>query len=66
MINDLFSDDNIELKSGNFPHKGPLPHVYKPKSNVTDECDAKPVSWFQQLVGILRWAVELGSIDIQI
>ena len=65
-IKDLLSEDNRELKSGKLPHKGPLPHGYKTKLDVTDECDTEHVSWFQQLIGILRWAVELVRIDIQI
>ena len=32
---------------------------------MTDECNAEHVSRYQQLIGILRWAVELGRIDIQ-
>ena len=31
-----------------------------------DECDAKKVSWFQKLIGLLLWSVELRRIDIQI
>ena len=31
-----------------------------------DKCDAKHVSWFQQLIGILRGEIKLRSIDIQI
>ena len=66
MIKYLLSDDNREFNSGKRPHKGPLPHGYKPDLDVMDECDAKHVSRFQQLIGVLRWAVQLGSIDIQV
>ena len=62
----LLAEDGRELKSGKRPHKGPLPHGYKPELDVTDECDADMTSRFQQLIGILRWAVELGRIDIQV
>ena len=31
-----------------------------------DECDADYTSRYQQLIGILRWAVELGRVDIQL
>ena len=54
------------MKSGKRPQKGPLPHGYNPNLDVTDECDANDVSRFQQLIGRLKWAVELGRIDIQI
>ena len=65
-VKDLLSEDGRELKSGARSHKGPLPPQYKPELDVTDECDAEHVSRFQQLIGILRWAVELGRIDIQV
>ena len=62
----LLAEDGRELKSGARPHKGPLPAAYKAELDVTDECDAEHISRFQQLIGILRWAIELGRIDIQI
>ena len=61
----LLAEDGRELKTGKRPHKGPLPYGYKPELDVTDECDAEMTSRYQQLIGILRWAVELGRIDIQ-
>ena len=65
--NEIFlSEDNIELKRGKLPHKGPLPHGYKTDLELTYECDADHVSCFQQRIGIFIWAVELGRIDIQI
>ena len=62
----LLAEDGRELKSGKRSHKGPLPHGYKPELDVTDKCNAEHVSRYMQLIGILRWAVELGRIDIQI
>ena len=32
---------------------------------MTDECDDKHMLRFQQLIGILRWDVEFGKINIQ-
>lgn len=62
----LLAEDGRELKTGNRSHKGPLPAGYKPELDVTDECDADHMSRYQQLIGILRWAVELGRIDIHV
>lgn len=62
----LLAEDGRTLKSGKRSHKGPLPHGYRPETDTSDECNAEHVSRFQQLIGILRWAVELGRIDIQI
>ena len=56
----LLAEDGRELKTGSRHHKGPLPPGYKPELDVTDECDAEYTLRYQQLIGILRWAVELG------
>lgn len=44
--------------------KNPFPTGYKPEIDVTDELTPNLASRYMQLVGILRWAVEIGRIDI--
>jgi hypothetical protein len=44
--------------------KNPFPTGYKPEIDVTEELDSNLVSRYMQLIGILRWAVEIGRIDI--
>ena len=41
-----------------------LPSGYKPELDVSDELDEEHVSWHQQQIGVLRWMVELGQLDI--
>ena len=60
----LLADDGRELKSGRRNHKGPLPPGYKPELDITPEVNPDKVQRFQQLIGILRWAIELGRVDI--
>ena len=62
----LLVEDVRTLKTGNMPHKRPLPHGYNPELDTTDECDAEYTSRYQQLIGILRWAVDLGRIRIKL
>ena len=66
MIKILISEDNRELKTSKRPHKGPLPHGYKPELDLMGECYAEQVYWFQQLICILRWTVEFVRVDVQI
>ncbi|KAI2499224.1 Reverse transcriptase (RNA-dependent DNA polymerase) [Fragilaria crotonensis] len=35
-----------------------------PEIDMSDECDDDEAARFSQLIGVLRWAVELGRIDI--
>jgi hypothetical protein len=37
---------------------------YQPELDVTDELDSELLSRYSQLIGILRWMVELGRINI--
>ena len=42
----------------------PMMQSYKPELDCTDELDATSTTWFQELIGSLRWAIELGRVDI--
>ena len=42
----------------------PFPQSYHPELDVTRELDSDGISKYQQLIGTLRWAIELGRIDI--
>jgi hypothetical protein len=44
----------------------PLSSGYRPELDVSALLDDDFTSWYQKLVGILRWAVELGRIDIHL
>ena len=46
--------------------KNPLPSNYHPEIDVTTELDADLIPRYLQLVGMLRWAVELGRLDIML
>jgi hypothetical protein len=41
-----------------------LSTTYRPETDTTGECDADGSSLYAQLIRVLRWAVELGRIDI--
>ena len=42
----------------------PISNGYKPELDSTGELKADGVQWYQEIIGCLRWAVELGRIDI--
>eukprot|EP00957_Ditylum_brightwellii_P114414 8722693-Ditylum_brightwellii.AAC.3 len=42
----------------------PYPANYKPEVDTTEELGGELTSRYQQLIGILRWCVELRRIDI--
>ena len=42
----------------------PLSSNYRPELDVTSELKAAGVQRYQELIGVLRWAVEIGRVDI--
>lgn len=44
--------------------KNPFLTGYRPELDVTDELSPELASRYMQLIGILRWSVEIGRIDI--
>ncbi len=61
---------NVEehlAKSGlKLPARGdtPITTTYRPELDVTQELDSTESAYYQSLIGILRWMVELGRVDI--
>ena len=63
-VEDLLAEDGRVLKGGKQNHANCLPIEYKPELDVTEECDEEHASRYRQIIGILRWAIELGRFDI--
>ena len=42
----------------------PLSHEYRPEVDITPELKPKEASHYMSLIGVLRWIVELGRIDL--
>ena len=64
MKEDGFEFDR-KLSSTTYSPKQPFSSAkYRPELDGTAECDAKQHNYFQNLIGVLRWAVQLGRIDI--
>ena len=42
----------------------PLKASYRPELNVNPKLDATNAAYHQSLIGVLRWIVELGHVDV--
>ena len=42
----------------------PIRTEYRPELDTSSELEATDAAWYQSLIGILRWMVELGRVDI--
>ena len=56
----------LEQRGGRLKSKvsAPFPSNYKPELDVSPLCDDEDANYYQQQIGVLKWAVELGRIDI--
>ena len=59
-------ESTLSEKGEKLPCKAntPLSPHYRPEVDVTDELNHTDAAYYQSLIGILRWMVELGRIDI--
>jgi hypothetical protein len=60
-VRNWLRDRNQELK---LRASSVLPSNYRPELDGTDYCNEEESTYYQQQIGVLRWAVELGRIDI--
>jgi hypothetical protein len=63
VIEHLFEEDGKGYSLKN-EVKNPFPSNYWPEIDVTNELASTPATRFMQLIGILRWAIKLGRINI--
>ena len=62
-VNKMLQEDDSALKNCG-DGKRPYPLSYRPEIDVTKELNPQLLNRYQQLIGTLRWAIELGRIDI--
>ena len=56
---------NKKLLDPKYSPKAPFSSIdYRSELDVSTECDDDQINYFQNLIGVLRWIVELGRIDI--
>ncbi len=42
----------------------PLPSDYRPELEISPELKSNGIQLYQEMIGVIRWAVELGMVDI--
>ena len=63
VVEALIAEDDPEAKLKSTA-RNPFPSGYKPELDVTPELNDELGSRFLQLIGVLRWEIELGRLDI--
>ena len=61
-------EEYLHRKGEKLPAKAPTPlsHGYRPEIDVSPELGTDDAAYFQSLIGVLRWIVELGRVDIAV
>ena len=60
-------EETIKKSGRRFPTSNldtPMNATYTPELDVTDELNDDDVTFFQELIGVLHWATEIGRVDI--
>jgi hypothetical protein len=60
---ELLAGDGKTLRTGRNAER-PMAMTYRPELDISPVLGSELASRYQQLIGILRWAVELGRVDI--
>ena len=59
----MLAEDGKVLRSGKHAER-PMPKTYRPEMDISNVLGPELANRYQQLIGILRWAVELRRVDI--
>ena len=59
----MAAQDGLTFSSGKKAER-PMPKDYRPEIDVSPILEPHKAQQYQQLIGMLRWAVELGRVDI--
>ncbi len=62
-VEDILEKNKVALKMFGDGHR-PFPSSYRPELEVSPTLNAELTNTYQQHIGALRWAIELGRIDI--
>ena len=62
-VKEILEKRGLEMPTGRTT-KRPMMQDYRPEIDVSPELGPKDTQVYQQLIGMLRWACELGRVDI--
>ena len=59
-------ESRLKLMGMKLPGKvtTPMSYDYAPELDVSRELDPKEITFYQEIIGILRWRIEIGRVDI--
>ena len=61
-VEEATRDTSRSLPSRNV--ETPMSMTYLPELDITEELSEQDVTFYQELIGVLRWATEIGRVDI--
>ena len=64
LVKSMLEKEGLEMPVGQRKTQRPMAKEYRPELDVSPELEPRQAQRYQQLIGMLRWAVELGRVDI--
>jgi hypothetical protein len=65
VVKAMLAEEGRELRTGKGTER-PMPKSYRPEVDVSPVLTTEHAGRYSQLIGMLRWAVELGRVDIHL
>ena len=63
-VEERMKEHNLGYESKRYQKTPFTSSSYRPELDATDFCDTNLINFYQNMIGILRWACELGRLDI--
>ena len=63
LVKDILDKKGLQLRTGKSNNR-PMKKEYRPELDVSPELDKEEHAKYQQLIGMLHWATELGRVNI--
>ena len=62
----LINEEKLQKKNEELPQycSNPLSYNYPPENDITPELDEEDTTFYQEAIGRIHWAVEIGRLDI--
>ena len=60
-VEDRLKDNGLSFST---KCNSPIVRNYRPEIDISPELETREAAYYQSLIGILRWIVELGRVDI--
>ena len=65
VVKQRMAEEGVKFKASKKTPQTPFTCLsYRPELDMSEECSPEQATYYQNLIGVLRWIIELGRVDI--